>query len=200
MSREKVTRGELVWLDLEFTHSPGSVGARGSCRDSILECAVVVTTSDLDVVAESSWVVSHPVARLTSLPDWHQQVYKSKADGGNGLFDDVLASDITREKMESELMELLRKHCVAGQCRLAGNSVHVDREVLLDAMPCVYHFFHHQILDISTLYTMMRMWRPEHVRRLNSQCGAPAPAPHRALEEVYVCIQRTRIMAHMYFS
>ncbi|CAF4863872.1 unnamed protein product [Rotaria socialis] len=56
---------------------------------------------------------------------------------GNGLFDDVFASKTTKEEMESQLLDLIKRHCPEKRCPLASSSIHWDREVARLRMPSV---------------------------------------------------------------
>ncbi len=78
--------------------------------------------------------------------------------GGNGLFDDVLASKTTKEEMESQLLELIKRHCPEKGCPLAGSSIHCDREVVRLRMPSVYNYLHYRIIDVSSFYGMIERW------------------------------------------
>ncbi len=82
--------------------------------------------------------------------------------GGNGLFDDSLASKTTKEEMESQLLELIKRHCPAKSCPLAGSSIHWDREVVRLRMPSVYNHLHYRIIDVSSFNAMVERWsKPE---------------------------------------
>ena len=78
--------------------------------------------------------------------------------GGNGLFDDVLASKTTKEEMESQLLELIKRHCPEKSCPLAGSSIHADREVVRLRMPTVSSYLHYRIIDVSSFYGMVERW------------------------------------------
>ncbi len=78
--------------------------------------------------------------------------------GGNGLFDDILASKTTKEEMESQLLELIKRHCPEKSCPLAGSSIHWDREVVRLRMPTVYNYLHYRIIDVSSFNGMVERW------------------------------------------
>jgi oligoribonuclease (3'-5' exoribonuclease) len=78
--------------------------------------------------------------------------------GGNGLFDDSLASKTTKEEMESQLLELIKRHCPEKSCPLAGSSIYVDREVVRLRMPSVYNYLHYRIVDVSSFNGMVERW------------------------------------------
>ena len=70
----------LVWLDMEMT----GLNPDG---DRIIEMAMVVTNSELELVAESpAWVVHQSDETLAGMDDWNQ-----KTHGRSGLIDKVRA-------------------------------------------------------------------------------------------------------------
>ena len=75
------TANNLVWLDMEMT----GLNPDG---DRIIEMAMVVTNSDLELVAESpSWVVHQSDEVLAAMDEWNQ-----KTHGRSGLIDKVRAA------------------------------------------------------------------------------------------------------------
>jgi len=146
----------MAWLDLELTHLPKD----GNCEDSILECALVITTKHFEELARKTWVVGHPKEKLDALSAWHLKTFANVEAGGNGLLDAVVVSETSKAQMEEELLDILKEHCVEGLCKLAGNSVHCDREVLLQALPDVYKFCSHQVIDVSTVSNLVQFWNP----------------------------------------
>jgi oligoribonuclease len=168
----------FVWLDLELT----------SLEDpDIIECCVIITDKDFRPVADAEWVIHYEREFLQRLSDWHQTEFKGTAEGGNGLFDDSVASATTTTQFEKELLAFLRQYCVEKHCNLAGSSVHCDREVLRLKHPAVYQFFSHQIIDVSTLFGLMDRWAPQMRKDL---LKAPQPSvedaqrPHRARSDL----------------
>ncbi|KNC81007.1 hypothetical protein SARC_06653 [Sphaeroforma arctica JP610] len=145
-------KDNLVWMDLEFT----------SLTDpEILEVAVIITDGTMEKeLARQRWVIHASEAKINSLEDWHQRHFCDVQDGGNGLFSECLASEMSVEECEQELLVLLSQHCEERQNCLAGSSVHCDRQVLNTQMPAVYKFLSHQIIDVSTFIGAARRWRP----------------------------------------
>ena len=85
------TANNLVWLDMEMT----GLNPDG---DRIIEMAMVVTNSELEMVAESpSWVVHQSDEILAGMDDWNQ-----KTHGRSGLIDKVKASTLTEEEAERQ--------------------------------------------------------------------------------------------------
>ena len=124
----------------------------------ILECAVIVTDKNLNELERGHWVVHWEKNELDKLSDFHQNTFKSRDQGGNGLFDDCIASKTTKEEMEEQVLALLKRHCPNKGCPLAGSSIHWDREVLRTQMPSVYDYLHYQIIDVSSIYGVAQRW------------------------------------------
>ena len=89
----------LVWLDMEMT----GLNPDG---DRIIEMAMVVTNSELELVAESpSWVVHQSDETLAAMDDWNQ-----KTHGRSGLIDKVKASNMDEAAVAAAAMEFLKRH------------------------------------------------------------------------------------------
>ncbi|CAF1273637.1 unnamed protein product [Adineta steineri] len=150
----------IIWLDTELT----------SLDDPhILECAVIITDKHLKELERGQWIVHYEKAELEKLSNFHQNTFKSRSDvrtssilflGGNGLFDDILASKTTKEEMEVQLLELLKRHCPEKGCPLAGSSIHWDRAVIRLQLPSVYEYLHYRIIDVSSFFGVVERWIP----------------------------------------
>lgn len=133
----------IVWLDLEL------YSLEDNC---VLECAVVLTTcNSLQEIARKNWVLA------TTQDEIDNDVLGGAAAGfhhensvENGLIKACLRSSTTQKKWQKRLLRFLKSHCMKG-CRLAGFSVHCDREVLRTQAPLVYQHLSHRIIDISSL-------------------------------------------------
>ena len=93
----------LVWLDMEMT----GLNPDG---DRIIELAMVVTNSELEMVAESpAWVVHQSDETLAGMDDWNQ-----KTHGRSGLIDKVKASTTNEAAVEAAALEFLKKYSPYG--------------------------------------------------------------------------------------
>ena len=92
----------LIWIDLEMTGlAPDS--------DVIIEIATVVTTAQLDVVAEGPVIAIHQdEATLARLDDWNQRHH-----GASGLLARVRASGAATADAERETLDFLAQHVTA---------------------------------------------------------------------------------------
>ena len=169
---------DIVWLDLELT----------SLDDpEIMECVVVITDKDLHEKAVGKWVINFEKEFLDCLGEWHQKNFCDQKDGGNGLFADCIASSLTTQDFEQQLLEFLKLHCVEGYNSLAGSSVHCDKEVLRLKQPTIYSFLHHRNIDVSTLARLCEEWNPT----LWAQKDCPA-GNHRAEDDIRASIALLR--------
>lgn len=55
---------------------------------------------------------------------------------------------------------LAENKCQPKELILAGNSIHMDRVFIMKYMPKLYDFLHYRILDVSTLKTMVGVYKP----------------------------------------
>jgi oligoribonuclease len=162
---EKTDR--LVWLDLEMT-------GLDTLRDHIIEIATVVTTSDLEIVAEGPvFAIHQPESIMEGMDEWNQRTH-----GGSGLTDRVRQSRINTAEAESRTLDFLKEHLTPGQSPLCGNSICQDRRFLARLMPDLEAFFHYRNLDVSTLKELARRWAPEATR------GFTKSATHEALADI----------------
>ena len=165
----------LVWVDMEMS-------GLDPLSNRILEVAVVVTTSDLCLVAEAPVLVIHQTdAHLDAMDDWNKGTH-----GRSGLIDRVKASALTEEEAEGQLLAFLAEHVPAGKSPLCGNSVHQDRRFMNRYMPAFEAFFHYRNLDVSTIKELCRRWRPEVYK------GFVKKGAHTALADVLESIEELR--------
>lgn len=169
----------IAWVDLELTDLPEVLFDDENEKPEVLECAVIITDRNLVELGRGSWVIHHEKERLEKLSDWHQRHFCSRENNGNGLFEDVLQSKLTREQFEEQFLALVSKHCVKGVAPMAGNSVHTDRTVFLLSYENLYRFFSHRIIDVSTIQELAQRWSP----------GLIDPVEQQRIEEAKVQAQ-----------
>ena len=165
----------LVWLDMEMTGlNPDS--------DRIIELAVVVTNSQLEVVAESAvWVVHQPDAVLDGMDDWNKNTH-----GKSGLIAKVKASPLTEAEVEVQCLDFLKRHVPAGKSPMCGNSICQDRRFMARYMPKLEAWFHYRNLDVSTLKELCKRWKPEIAK------GVKKGGKHEALADIYESIEELK--------
>ncbi|MCK6390784.1 MAG: oligoribonuclease [Azonexus sp.] len=164
----------LVWLDMEMT----GLNPDG---DRILEMAMVVTDSELVVVAESpAWVVHQSDAVLASMDAWNQNTH-----GRSGLIDKVKASTMDEAAVEQAALAFMAAHSGKGLSPMCGNSIGQDRRFMARYMPTLEDFFHYRNLDVSTLKELCKRWQPEIYKGFKKQGRHTALADiHESIDEM----------------
>lgn len=151
-------------------------------RDRILEVAMVVTDSELNVVAEAPvYVVHQPDEVLEAMDSWNKSTH-----GKSGLVDRVRASTFTEAEVEARLVEFLKPVVGERTAPLCGNTVHQDRRFMARYMPLFEAYLHYRIVDVSTLKELAKRWRPEVVS------GFTKEGKHEALADIHESIQELR--------
>lgn len=173
----------LVWLDMEMT------GLRPEI-DRIIEVAMVVTDSELNVLAEGPVLVVHqPDEVLDGMDDWNKSTH-----GRSGLIDRVRASRLTEAGAQKILLDFISAWVPAGKSPMCGNSIGQDRRFMARYMPELEAFFHYRNLDVSTLKELARRWAPD-ISRGFSKKGA-----HTALADIIESIEELRYYRHHFIS
>lgn len=163
-----LNENHLIWLDMEMTGLDPE-------RERIIEVAVVVTDSNLEVVAEGPVLVIHqPDSLLDAMDSWNKSTH-----GKSGLIEKVRASTLTEAQAEEQLLEFLRAYVPAGASPLCGNSIGQDRRFMARYMPRLEAHFHYRNLDVSTLKELCRRWKPDIYRSFSKT------SRHEALSDVY---------------
>lgn len=150
--------------------------------DVILEIATVVTTAELQIVAEGPVIAIHQSnERLAAMDDWNRRQH-----GASGLSSRVRASRVDTLAAEQATLEFLRRHVPAGASPMCGNSICQDRRFLARQMPQLERYFHYRNLDVSTLKELARRWAPAVLTGLNKE------SRHLALADIHESIAELR--------
>ena len=160
--------GNLIWIDMEMS-------GLNSDRDRIIEVALVVTDSQLNVVAEAPVLVVHQSdAVLDGMDNWNKSTHAK-----SGLIDKIKASTLTEPVVEAHMLAFLQQHVPPGISPMCGNSICQDRRFLARSMPQLEAYFHYRNLDVSTLKELVKRWKPEIAAGLTKQ------SKHEALADIY---------------
>jgi oligoribonuclease len=163
-------------MDLEMTGLDAE-------RERIIEIAVLVTDSQLEIVAEGPDLVIHqPETLLEQMDGWNR-----KHHAASGLLERVRASTVSETDAEAEVLAFLKAHVPAGRVPLAGNSIHQDRRFLRRYMPGVEAHLHYRNVDVSTVKELARRWYPEAYAKAPDKQGS-----HRALDDIRESIAELR--------
>ena len=140
----------LVWVDMEMTGLEPD-------KDRIIEVAVVVTDSNLNILAEGPvFAVHQSDEMLDGMDAWNKGTH-----GRSGLIDRVKASTVTEADAESAIIDFLKHFVPSGKSPMCGNSICQDRRFMARGMPKLEAFFHYRNLDVSTLKELCKRWKPE---------------------------------------
>ena len=165
----------LVWLDMEMTGLDPE-------RDRIIELAMVITNSQLEVIAESvAWAVHQPESVLAGMDDWNKKMH-----GKSGLIDKVKASALGEAEIEPQALDFLKRHVPTGKSPMCGNSICQDRRFMARYMPKLESYFHYRNLDVSTLKELCKRWTPEIAK------GVKKGGKHEALADIYESIEELK--------
>ena len=157
----------LVWLDMEMTGLDPE-------RERIIELAMIVTDSNLKVLAESpEWAVHQPESVLAAMDEWNQ-----KTHGASGLVERVRASKLDEAAVEAAALAFMAEYVPARTSPMCGNSIGQDRRFMVRYLPRLEDYFHYRNLDVSTLKELCRRWHPEVAKAFTKQ-GA-----HTALSDI----------------
>jgi oligoribonuclease len=165
----------LVWIDMEMTGLMPDA-------DRIIEIAVLVTDSQLNLIAEGPvLVVKQPDEVLAAMDSWNRSVH-----GKSGLVEKVKASTLDEAAAERQTLEFLAQHVPAGVSPMCGNSICQDRRFLARWMPKLEAFFLYRNLDVSTLKELIKRWKPEVAKALKKE------GKHEALADIYESIEELK--------
>lgn len=158
----------LVWIDCEMT-------GLSLESDALIEIAVLVTDSELNIIGEGVDLVIHATeGQIAGMNDFVRQMHTS-----SGLLDEI-AEGINMADAEQQILAYLATAGVqSGKSPLAGNSVSVDRNFIARDMKQLAEFLHYRTIDVSTIKELSRRWYPK------AYFAAPAKTGnHRALGDI----------------
>ncbi|MBM7768401.1 oligoribonuclease [Glutamicibacter nicotianae] len=167
---------KIVWIDCEMT-------GLDLVKDALIEVAVLITDSDLEIVDEGIQVVIKPEpAALAQMDDFVRNMHVA-----SGLLPE-LENGISMDEAQRLVVDYIKKHVPEPKkALLGGNSVGTDKNFLARDMPEVIEHLHYRIIDVSTLKELSRRWFPK------AHYGAPAKTGnHRALGDIQDSINELR--------
>ena len=165
----------LVWLDMEMT-------GLNPDEHRVIELAIVITDSQLNIVVEAPvWVVHQTEAAMSGMDEWNRNTH-----GKSGLTVKVLQTSATEAEVESQALEFLKLHVPRHASPMCGNSICQDRRFMARHMPKLEDWFHYRNLDVSTLKELCKRWKPELAKGLKKH------GRHEALADIYESIDELK--------
>ena len=158
----------LIWIDCEMT-------GLSLKNDFLVEIAVLVTDSELNLIGEGIDVVIHATeSQLEGMNDFVREMHTN-----SGLITEI-PKGISLAAAEAKIIAYLESaSTVAGKSPLAGNSVGVDRAFIDRDMPLLSAYLHYRTIDVSSIKELARRWNPK------AYFNAPAKTGnHRALGDI----------------
>jgi oligoribonuclease len=158
----------LIWIDCEMTGLDLN-------RDVLVEIAVLVTDSQLNVLGEGiDLVIRASAEQLAGMNDFVRQMHTD-----SGLITEI-PSGVELEAAETQILAYLNKYAPgAGKSPLAGNSVSVDRGFINRDLPALAAYLHYRTVDVSTIKELARRWYPKSYFAAPKKTGN-----HRALGDI----------------
>ncbi len=158
----------LVWIDCEMTGL--ELGS-----DLLIEVAALVTDSELNVLGDGIDIVIGATAeQLARMPDVVREMHAT-----SGLTDEVLASQVTVQEAEQQVLAYLREYVEPGKAPLCGNSIGTDRGFVARDMTELDSFLHYRMVDVSSVKELARRWYPRAYFNAPKKAGG-----HRALADI----------------
>jgi oligoribonuclease len=165
----------LIWIDMEMSGLDPD-------NDRVLEVAIVITDSQLNVVTEGPVKVVHqPDDVFERMDSWNKSTHKK-----SGLIDRAKAATQNEAEVEAELIAFLAQHLPQNTSPMCGNSICQDRRFLARHMPKLEAFFHYRNLDVSTLKELAKRWKP------GIMAGFAKHGKHEALADIHESIEELK--------
>jgi len=165
-----------VWIDCEMTGLDLS-------SDLLIEVAALVTDAELNVLGEGvDVVIGATEEQLARMPDVVREMHAA-----SGLTQEVLASTVTLEQAQEQVLAYLKEHVEPGKAPLCGNSIATDRGFLARDMKELDAFLHYRMVDVSSVKELARRWYPRAYFQSPKKAGG-----HRALADIHESVQELR--------
>jgi oligoribonuclease len=167
----------LVWIDLEMT-------GLDTVRHTIVEIAVLVTDSELELVDEGIDVIVHASPEdLAQMDD-----FVTKMHTKSGLLPAIEASTISLADASATVLAYLAEQLPGPETApLCGNSIGVDRRFLDRYLPEVDQYLHYRSVDVSSFKELCRRWYPSVYKKRPDK-----KETHRALDDIRESIEELR--------
>jgi oligoribonuclease len=161
-------QANLIWIDCEMT-------GLSLEKDVLVEIAVLVTDSELNVIGEGvDVVIKATPEQLAGMNEFVTTMHTT-----SGLITEIPHGISVKEAEDRVLAYLESASTQPGKSPLAGNSVGVDRSFIARDMPRLNDYLHYRTVDVSSIKELTRRWFPK------AYFNAPAKTGnHRALGDI----------------
>ena len=158
----------LIWIDCEMTGLDLE-------KDVLVEIAVLVTDSELNVIGEGiDLVIAATPEQLAGMNEFVTQMHTN-----SGLITEI-PTGIALSTAEDLIIKYLESaSTVTGKSPLAGNSVSVDRSFIARDMPRLNDYLHYRTIDVSSVKELARRWNAKVYFNSPAKTGN-----HRALGDI----------------
>jgi len=173
----------LVWIDCEMT----GLEPRTDC---LVEIAVVVTNSDLELLDPGLNIVIKPLPGCAeNMSDFVRQMHTK-----SGLINE-LDNGVSVEEAQKLVLDYIKQWVpTAKTAPLAGNSIGTDRMFINKYMPELNEFLHYRQVDVSSIKELTRRWFPSVYFKLPKK-----DSDHRALADIIESINELRFYRKVVF-
>ncbi len=143
--------------------------------DALIEVAVLVTDSELNILGEGLDVVIRPGAEaLAQMNDFVRDMHTTSK-----LLDE-LPHGLSMAEAEAQVLAYIKMYVPEPKkTPLGGNSVGTDRMFLARDMPAVVEHLHYRVVDVSTIKELSRRWYARAYFQSPPKFGG-----HRALGDI----------------
>jgi oligoribonuclease len=163
----------LVWIDCEMT----GLNPEADC---LVEVAVVITNSELEILDAGLDVVIKP--RADSWANMNDFVRNMHTE--SGLINEV-ENGLDLADAEQVILEYIKRFVPnAKEAPLAGNTIGTDRMFINKYMPNLDQHLHYRNIDVSSIKELTRRWYPRVYFQMPKKDGG-----HRALADILESIQ-----------
>ncbi|MEY4320674.1 MAG: hypothetical protein RLZZ471_615 [Actinomycetota bacterium] len=143
--------------------------------DCLVEIAVVITNSELEILDEGLDIIIKPTAEgLANMNDFVREMHTS-----SGLIDEF-ENGLSLADAEQAVLEYVKRFVPeARTAPLAGNTIGTDRMFLNRYMPALDSHLHYRNIDVSSIKELSRRWYPRVYFNMPKKDGG-----HRALADI----------------
>lgn len=157
--------------------------------DKIIEIAMIITDSNLNVLAQSEVYAIHQSDEiLNNMDKWNTDTHTR-----TGLVERVKSSTYTETQVETELLQFMQTWLPEKATPMCGNTIHQDRRFMVRHMPKLENYFHYRNLDVSTIKELARRWSPAVHK------GVVKKGSHKALDDIVESIEELKHYRDTFF-